>query len=501
MEVLESDGVIPLNKYDSLVATVEVVEVVPIEATAIWPAQDLIDTNSVVTLEAEQTFKIFDMLAREGQVVLEAFSSLEDTLYITYTLPNIIRDTLTMEPFVIDTFIPPAVGGVFGRIEKTFDISNYYYMLNGYGIESYDLNPIDYNNNGIEDPDTINTFFHNMKGRIQYTGQMKTLKKSDTLYIRAGMVNVIPEYVRGYVKEQSFSFGPSSTSFDIFNRVKSGKLDLKDVDLNISLNNGLGVPAEAELNQIKGINSRTNQVVTLSGTPLASAINFTPAQRTFNVNSPVLISNTNVALTQSNSNIDAFAENLPNSIEYQVDFTLNPGIGDPTPAEIAANPPNFIYYDYGLEANLDMEIPLSFMADSLLLVDTIDYNYSTSLDEYNDGAFSLITQNDFPFDAMIQLIIVDQNGNFIDSLITDGLIDRAILPAGQVRISESTESVVTFSLSKERLENLVAGASLVALVGFHTNALPSASNNHVNIYSDYKIRMTLTGDVNFRLSN
>jgi hypothetical protein len=500
MEVLESDGPVPVNKFDSLVATIEVLDVNPIEATAIWPAQDLIDSNSVVNLEADQTFKIFDMLAKEGEVILEAFSSLEDTLYITYTLPNIIRDTITMDPFVIDTFIPPAVNGVFGRVEKNFSVDGYYYLLNGYGIESYDLRPIDYNGNGIEDSDTINTFVQNMKGRIQYTGQMKTLKRSDTLYIRAGMINVVPEYVRGYVEEQSFSFGPSVTSFDIFNKIRSGSIDLEDVDMDISLNNGLGVPAEVNLNQIKGINSRNNQEVTLSGTPIASAINFSPAQRTFNVNAPVSITNTNVALNPSNSNVDAFAENLPNSIEYQVDFTLNPGIGDLTAAEIAGNPPNFIYYDYGLEANLDLEIPLSFMADSLVLVDTLNYNYNTTTDAYNDGNFSLIANNDFPFDALVELIIVDQNGIFIDSLINDGFIERAPIQSGNNRISESKVSLITFSISKERLQNLIDGAKIIARVGFHTNSLPSATNDHVKIFSDYKIKLTLTGDVNIQLS-
>ena len=65
-------------------------------------------------------------------------------------------------------------------------------------------------------------------------------------------------------------------------------------------------------------------------------------------------------MDNGNSNIDAFIENLPDGITYDLDVTANP-LGD------VSNGNDFLYDDSRLTADLDVDIPLNIIATDLTL--------------------------------------------------------------------------------------------------------------------------------------
>lgn len=469
------------NKFDEITAKIEISNIKPKEAKAIWPAQNIIDTTFSTFLVDENGFKLSYMKVRSGEIIIDAFSSLEDSLYITYTVPNLTKNGI---PFEINSAIPPAKNNVFGSIKKSFSFEGYDFDLKG-------------------DGDTINTFSQNIIGRIQYTGEMKTLRKSDTVYIKAGVQSVDPEYAEGYMGKQTVSIGLDEIGFNIFDRVKSGKINLEDVKMDIEIENGIGAGANAKIKQLISVNKNGNEVL-MTGSGVENEVFIPTSTKTGNPLEPVNFSIANLNLSKSNSNITSFIENFPSLLKYEIEFNINSNIiTEPTIAEIiSSTPPNFIYYGKWISANVKMEIPLSFMADSLLLTDTIDFNYQqNSTSNYNDGNFNLIVDNDFPFNAYVTLLLADENGNVNDTLLVKGEIEKSLINPSNGKTIQSKQSVIKFNISSSLLSQMENSKKIIALVGFHTNSLPSASDKNVKIYSSYNFNIQLTGDVNFTIKN
>lgn len=496
-------GQIPIDTNDAIVAKIIVKDLKPISATATWPDQNVIDQVRLVPFAANIDVDFRDAIIRSGEIYFEIFSSLQDSIYITYTVPN-VQLPGTNTPFVIDTVIPPAPPNGFASMSKVYPVDGYEFTFNGYGIEDEVDGFPDYEGSqpGV-DPDRLNAYVTVLQARIQYTGIKKTLSLDDTVYANAQVRDLKPEIAYGFMNNKTVDVGPSTINFDLFKKIKSGALDLEDVNFEIEVDNGIGANAVARFNQIQGENANGDKINLnfFGGNDSMSIASAVELGTPFNFTGSVQHTVSSRVLTPDTSNIDLFVENLPTKILYDAEVELNAGQSKPADAAIIANPPNFVYYEDDIKANLNMEVPLSVITDSLVLVDTLDFDINTpSNNEVKSGSFSLLIDNGFPFDATTSIYFLDDAGVLIDSLWVDETILRANVD-GDGRVSSSTKTEIKFEITESKMEIIKNAAFLYVKAGFHTFDLTDSQKKFYKIYSNYAFGVKLVGDFNYQFSN
>ena len=489
MNIVGATGVI-LNRNQKITANIKVKNVKPRKATAVWPAQDIIDTTTLGTLDNTNSgVSIKEMIVKTGEVYVEALSSLEDTLYLTYEVPHLISNFGTGSSLVLTAKIPPSQNGEYGKITKVIDFSDYLFKLNGFGIDG-------------NVPDTVNVFYQRIRGRIEYTGQMKTLSKEDTLLIVAGIRNVVPQKVLGYFGNSVQKIGPDELELDVFDKVKSGKLFLEDVKMSVTLNNGIGASAKAKINKLQSIDKAGNVVDLNVQNSGEFTVNKAIDKNTMDFNDPVIFSANQHVLNKANTpNITDFVSNFPKKIRYEMEFELNEGLPEPSVQTIVNNPPNFLYDDKFLNGDLEVEIPLHFLADSLVLIDTLDFTYNASINEdIKKGNFGLVVKNSFPFNAFITLVTLDNSGNILDTILVKGSILKAETNVNG-KVSNAVKSFIPVQLDLAGIDNLQFANRIIATIGFHTGDSNNPELKKHKIYSDYKLDVVLTAQLSLQIKN
>ena len=491
-------GMIAIDTNEAVVAQIVVRDLKPREATAVWPDQNVIEETQEIPFEdVDVDFK--DAQIRDGEIYFKIFSSLEDSIYLTYEVSNVI-DPITGDPFKIDTVIKPAPANGFSTMEKVFPLDGYHFDFNGDGY----LTPGDDALALLDD--TINSYVTHLTAKIQYTGLKKTLSLDDTVFVQAEVRELKPMFARGFLNNKIVTAGPSAVNFDLFNKVKSGQIDLEDVEFEIEVDNGMGASAEARFNRISGINANNNQV-DLTFTPGHELMSVTSAgyngenQRTTHTTS-------SKTLTPSNSNIDVFVENLPSRIEYELEVELNAGVTKPAdwatygPMILSPdNPMNFIHHEDEIHASLNMEVPLSVIADSLVLVDTLDFDLKTETgNEVESGKFKLLVDNGFPLDATTSLYFLDDTELVIDSLWSNETVVRGNID-GNGRVTSRERTVIEFEIPEEKMDIIKSASKIYVVAGFHTFDLSDAQKAFYKIYSDYSFGVKLVGDFKYQFSN
>ena len=135
------------------------------------------------------------------------------------------------------------------------------------------------------------------------------------------------------------------------------------------------------------------------------------------------------------------------------------------------------------------------MANNLTLVDTLNFNISTSNGTQNvhSGNIVLFANNGFPFDASMQFYLLNDAGNAVDSLFDYA---KTIVEApinSSLRVIDKKLTKIVIPISESKMSWLYATKKVRLKVKFNTSAKP----NYIKIYSDYSIDVKLVGDVNY----
>lgn len=438
----------------------------PSSATAVFPTQTVINKVDYLDMQGisqELTY----IKVKSGNIIIEAVNTLQQALNFTYKISSA---TLNGDTFIVQNVVPAApIGGTASFIKE-------------YDFSGYDLD-LTIGATG----DTVNTIKQEMYGTIDSSGQVVTITLQDSFYVHCGMLDIVPEYAYGYMGNDTLTFGPSTTTTDIFKGITGGTLDFEDVNLSLVVNNGIGANASVTFNEVKSINSKTGNSVTLQGSAITQP--FVINQATDNPLTPAL---SELVLNDATTSGTAsqFIENLPDEIGYTVQIIMNPGESHPP----LGTGTDFIYYESGLETSMNLEIPLSLIANDLTLVDTLDFDLQES-DQANrikDGTLNLIVENGFPFEAEIQLYMLDEDMQTIDSLFSLTSVAAASLGSDLI-VSATKKSKLSIPVNQEKVNTLYNTKYMLIVVSFST----ASSTQHVKIYNHYSFDVQLVGDFNY----
>ena len=105
-------------------------------------------------------------------------------------------------------------------------------------------------------------------------------------------------------------------------------------------------------------------------------------------------------LNQSNSNIDELVEIQPNQINIGYELFLNPDQN---------NKEGFLYKGHGLSADMEISMPLSLVAQDIVLRDTTVFEINMSQELRRKQFYTLLVENGFPLSANVKLQLLDEN--------------------------------------------------------------------------------------------
>ena len=439
-------------------------------ATAIFPSIDVLASTEDVTQEIPGGAKLTYIEAEEGILHVFIASSVQEGLTLTYTLEGAFDKY--GQPLRVSSFVPPAPSLTTpSRIDKTFDLSGY----------SIDLTGKNHN--------TFNTYTQTINARVDSSGIERTITSSDSLKISYSIENVKPRLIKGYAGRDTITVGPETINFDYFKNILAGSIDLEDVKLSMNLENGIGVQGDVVIEDFTA-RRNTSSVSLTAPTVVNTRIRVNKANEF-----PFRTTNTNIALNNTNSNIKNLFELLPSQLQYAMKVYVNPNGNDGTYQD-------FVNANSKLNVNLNMELPLSLMASNLILRDTLDFNIGSSIQDLNaikGGAINLIADNGYPLEAQLDIIVYDEFGTVVDTLLKNYTINAADLNS-TCKVDAAKKSYGKILVTEDRMNNLQRAFKAVVIAKFSTRSNQSTCNSHLKIYSDYRLKLKLTADFRYNLN-
>ncbi|MDG1188930.1 MAG: hypothetical protein P8N00_00140, partial [Flavobacteriales bacterium] len=254
----------------------------------------------------------------------------------------------------------------------------------------------------------------------------------------------------------------------------NGDLDFEFIEVKMITENYIG--ASANLNVLKIESFSDGSSIQLESPTLASPFVIGAATESQNQNQPVIPATSEIVFDESNSNIDKIVESRPNSLAFDFEMIIN---GSNTSQD-----DGFIYLDYGVNSELQVEIPVSFKAKNIFIQDTVDVSLSVP-DIIENGSFSIIVNNGFPFTAEFKMQLMNEDGTLLTELESESIVQASELDANGLTI-QSTRSNLRFPF--EDLSNVLNNTTQI---GIEATLNTEPYDQFVKLYSDYNIDFTI----------
>jgi hypothetical protein len=311
------------------------------------------------------------------------------------------------------------------------------------------------------------------------------ITNQDTVIITMEFKDMTPKYAKGYFGEYLIT-DTTSISIAQMKKVIGGNILLDSLNLNLSVRNGFKLFAQATFNQLKGINSGTFNEVELIFPNLNSSININPASGGLY---DYVASSFSLPINNSNSNILAFIENLPDSIDIGYTIHINP-YGNTTGGDDEFFPNSV------MDIYLDGEFPLKFSADAINLVDNFDLSFTQNENaRVNKGIITLRYENSFPIETIATIALLDGEGNTLETLSPSSGITSGTYNALNGTTTPSSGDA-TYTLTEETLNNLELTKQIEVNIKFSTDESAMVKINindyfKFNLFSDLNLHFNL----------
>ena len=470
-----SGALVTIDTSNSIQIVADLGDIHASSAVAVFPNEDIISNYETITQNLTNGRQFTFVDCNSGQLNVNISSSIQQPLRLTYILVGAYDKN--GNPLTKVTNIAAAQNGISGNINQTFDLSGYAINLTGpYGTQ-------------------FNTYTQILVAHVDSTGIQTHISSTDSILVKYTLRNIKPNYVKGYAGRDTISYSGTTpfTFANLFSGSAPNALKINKASISVSIENGIGVDGTVTINNLTSVNANGNSVQlversgnSIIGKPLyigrATDFPLTPNVSTFN-------------LSSTNSNLAAFINNLPSSIGYNIQIKTNPHGNDQTYNQ-------FAYLTSGLNVNLNVNIPLSLMANDLILKDSFNFNLGYSQKDVANilnGTLHVIVNNKFPLQANITLIAYDSAWNKLDTLLSGAQVNAAPINSS-CRATQTTQSVLNVAAPANVINQLRSAKHAIMTVVFNTKSSNATCNGKfLNIYSDYNIEATITGDFNYKV--
>lgn len=242
--------------------------------------------------------------------------------------------------------------------------------------------------------------------------------------------------IDGFFGSKDLEVGADSIDLELFADMGDGEFRFNDPRISINIANTYGVPIEVKTNSfsVKTENGR----IDLDHTGLENGItlNYPGTDQVGTAAS------TSIEINKDNSNLPDLLASKPLGLTYDLGATLHPA-GDSTKMGFALD-------DSGFEVGLKIEIPLDLQLNDLSFEQDLGVEME-QVDQIESAVLTLITDNGFPLELVMQAYFLDAQGAVQDSLF-DG--PSQLLAAAAVdqngKVNASTPSTIDIELTPQR---------------------------------------------------
>ncbi len=454
-----------IDTSNSIIASLRVYDLRPNKATALWPAQNIIEQYLDFNLRRLNVQLTFAKI-KSGKIFLKLKSTIDDTLHFYYDLPGATKNG---NSFVIIKDLKPGTAANPSIIYEEYDFKGYDLDLSGTKKDTFNATP--------------NTIIV----RIDSTGIQKTFSKADNIEVELGFRDLKPTYARGYMGQDTFNLGPAEIDLDYFKDI-SGTINFSTASMNVVVENSIGTDLVGEIKLLKSINTNKNSKIDLNSSILNQTINIKRATDN-NGSLPINSSITKIDLNKDNSNINSLISNLPDKIQYQIQMRSNPN-GD------LYGRKDFIYDGELLDMNLELDIPLQLSAQGLSFMKLVDFNpLGLDLENVIDGTLHFFVANGYPLGADLKLEFISLNGQ---NEKLEYLVDVIAAPGIQKSNFkvDPVESRNDIPIKATDIENLKKCTKIRISSTLNTRDYPQ----EVRIMDEFNLDLLLTASFNYKIN-
>ena len=277
----------------------------------------------------------------------------------------------------------------------------------------------------------------------------------DTLHMTIEFKDMSPRYARGYFG----SYDISDTSSIDFPELKklSGLLNLDSIRMQLNIQNGFDLTAQAKITQLEGTNTTTSQTTELNFPHFNQFINLNPATGGLWDNTP---SDYIIDINNQNSNFLEFVENFPDHLNFGYTALINPS------GNISGGTDQY-FPNSGINLMLDGELPLNIKMDDFTLTDTFEISLEDVGESIKDGVIKLLYVNTFPVSAQVTLNLLDADGEFISSISGSNTLNAGIYDVNTELTNESTGEVL-FEVDESQIQALTDAGLMEVKIAFNS---------------------------------
>ena len=375
---------------------------------------------------------------KEGFIDIKVENPLETITIFKVVLPGVSKGGVT---FNQDYEAPASTNGTPGVVFESIDLSGYQMDLTGVS--------------GGE----VNLLRSQVTVKTDPNGPSIEITPSDVTTVKATFRSVKVNYARGYFGNKSFS---DTTDFKIdqLANVTSGTIDIPATTIQFIIENGIKASAQAKLTTVSNVNSSGN-TVDLTGTNVSALFDINTANGSWSTLSPSLKT---ITFDNSNSNIEAYIENLGAEHELGYSMQLNPW-GNVSGSN------DELFPNSTLKVRMKANMPLAIGIDNLILKDTFELTLNQDPDKTRIKSGELILQanNAFPIGGGVKIHFLDINGNVLHIVSGSNPLQSSVFGTldAILGINVAT-SEISFLLAEEVLNDINSVRSVIIESGFNT---------------------------------
>lgn len=459
-----SNGQVLVDAYKGVRVELGTRDLEPESATAVFPAQNLVtDTQEVIYDLGEA--KVTEMRIRSGKVIMEVFSTIEEEIVLDYTIPQSGYEGDFNQPIVRQFRVPPAKRGETQVIKQEFPIDDYVVRYKG------------------KDPSVApfyNAVYSKLIASIEYSGIERSISLHDSVYVRFGLVDVIPEYAIGDFGTKTVQL-KDTIDIKAFENV-TGTLSLEDVSMWLTVENGFGIEANLTVNSLVAANTRAATDVALTYANLIG--NTILIARAWNP--PLTPNKQSWVINKSNSNIKSFVENMPDKLVADFEVETRPNGSNDFQ--------DFVFHQSQMKAILNLFMPVKFGVANLTLQqkEKFDIRDIKDHERISSGEFTLVVENPFPLGAEMAVDFLDDQDTVLLTLFSGQRVESGVMIPGKDSTSGSVESRIKAEVTEQQMDMIRESVRVRIRATFDS----PDSDRHA-IYSTYRLKAKLIGNFNY----
>lgn len=418
-----------------------------------------------ILLDISNGVELRNVVINEGKIKIDYTNTYTQPLVFDLTLPGTTKYGI---PFSIKETINPGAS----NSTKYYDISGYNIKLTG------------------TTGNKINALVQNINVSVAPTAQPDTIRGGQGVATKLSYTKLVPYYVEGYFGQQNINLDYDSVALNLSKNLQASNFKINSAYINFNIVNEFGVDINAQLNNINSINTFSNNSVPLNANGLSN-LNINRAGKTNNFSSPVFPSVKSVSVNTTNSNLKPFLENLPDYLTYQGKIVINP-FGNISGSN------DFAFLNTGINIYAEVDMPLQINADYFRLTSTtaIDLTNIQQIENINYGKLILQATNGYPFNAVLQGYILNEQNQVIDSLFTipNNVIQRGSIDANYY-VLNPVYTKLEINLDQTKLEHLKACKFIRFVSQFN---MPTPQPPDIKILDKYNLDIILSFDINYK---